>query len=64
MQYDQESRKANKISPMKISLDLKPLCQTLEKDGFIAMFRLSIHRIKPDEKNQDQTQPQGVQAGP
>lgn len=61
---DQEIRKANKIIPMKINLDLKPRSQTLEKDRFIAIFRLREQKYKPDEVSQDQKQPWVVEAGP
>lgn len=61
---DQEIRKANKIIPMKINLDLKPRSQTLEKDRFIVIFRLREQKYKPDEVSQDQKQPWVVEAGP
>lgn len=61
---DQEIRKANKIIPTEINLGLKPWSQTLEKDRFIAIFRLREHKMKPDEVSQDQKQPWDVEAGP
>lgn len=61
---DQEIRKANKIIPMKINLDLKPRSQTLEKDRFIVIFRLREQKYKPDEVSQDQKQPWVVEADP
>lgn len=61
---DQEIRKANKVIPMEIILDLKLQSQILEKDRFTVIFRLREQKLKPDQVSQDQKQPWDVEAAP